>query len=403
MAGVENIMRHPVIRLLFLVMLIWSLFSLLNRFFGTTILLFLMLLFVLAAVVAWMLRHQRAELAKVYKYPVAKQFINLVCKATSSQPPVEGKNKKDQSDDELLLKSSSEFRRAEEELLKIVRGHDLAITQILSRLRDNLVLRSRMQLPLGAPPVAAFLLLGESGIGKRHAAREIARRLYKQRSLLTLSMADYSNDVQGAEALFGNSSNAGVLLSQVRAKPYHTIILEDVELASPKVLDQLSKLLTTGTAVDPSNHSPISFQHCVFFITTSQEIEKLRVVQRNIETHLDWMQKSFEILSAHGQLQAKLLSYLSEIILFQRPDAVSRAEVLLLLAEQECQKYGVSLQYIDAEVLASEVNSISSDTGFELAPARVERLLKRVLVRAAKTNTPRVSLRSQDCLAQIST
>lgn len=398
MAGVEKIMRHPVIRLLFLVMLTWSLLSFLNRLFGSSVLLCLIILLVLAAVTTWMLQHRRIQLYKVYQYPIAKHFIDGVCKVTGSQPPIEGRDKNEQKNDELLLKSSYEFRQAEEELLQQVRGHDLAVTQILNRLRDNLVLRSRMQLPLGAPPVAVYLLAGEAGIGKRHTAREIARRLYKKRSLLTLSMSEYTEDSPAIEALLGNSASAGLLLSKVRAKPYHTIILEDIELASPKLMEQLFRILSSGTVIDPSNQLPISFQHCVFFLTTTQQVDRLRQVRKNVNSHLDWMQQSFDVLCSDGQFHSKLLSSCNEIILFERPDAVSRAEILLLLAEQECRKYGVNLQYVDAEVIAKEVNSLNQADGFALAPARMERLLKRVLLRAAKTNSPGVSLRTQDCL-----
>lgn len=399
----ENILRHPAVRLLFLIMMIWSLFSLLNRLFGSSILILLVCVFIVVGIVNWMLKHQRAQLAKVYPYPGMKQFINLICKLTHSQPPVEGAAKRDTQEEQLLLKSFAEFRAAEEELRKVVRGHDLVISQVLTRLRENLLLRSKIQLPHGAPPLASFLLLGEPGIGKRHLATEIGRRLYRQSAVLSLSLRDYSGNDGAAEALFGSLSTTGLLLAHVRSKPFHSIILEDIEAASPLVLENLGRLLKSGTAIDPATKTSVSFQHSVFFFTSSLELPKLRLARKNIRSQFEWTQTITNVLASHSELDSRLLAGLSDFLLFDSPNSVTRAEVLLLLAEHECRKYGISLQYVDPEILADEVAVVSMDCGFELAPARIERLLKRPLIRAAKTGSPRVSLRSQDALTATST
>jgi hypothetical protein len=384
---------QPILQLVFLVLLVWAGVQLVLKIAGWFILLLLVVIAGLCAAVSWMLRYDRARLVKAYRYRGCREFIDLICRATKLQPPIEGTGKDDSSQEQLLLNEESDFHLASQRLKAIIRGHDASIDQILNLLQSRILLRSRSQEKSEPRPLAIYLLLGSEGIGKRFLARKMARILYKKNAVLTLDMSEFA-DNDSASLLFGTESRAGVMFSSVRSKPYHTIILENIECTAPKVMQRLSQIFASGRSVDPSTKSPLSFEHCVFFLLCTKCCGALQTIQSKASGRRDWNRRAHELLALETPLEIAFLSFVDEAVLMRTPAPLEKAEVVFLLMQKECRRYNISLEHVDPEILATEVAAANEQCGFSVTPARVERLLRDPLVRAARDGSPTLSLRN---------
>jgi hypothetical protein len=388
--------QHPLVRLALLVVGAWFVVTLLLKVSWWLVLLVVVLAGVMA-VIQWMLRYDRVRLARLYKQPSCKPVIDLVCRLTREQPPMEtvpaaAPDRPAQPEEMLSLKQRADFEQAAQKLMKAVRGHDAIIQRVLSHLEKNIALRARRQGQGGAPPLGIYLLVGGEGIGKRSLAVRLGRLLYNKGGILDLDLKEYPE----AAALFGSSSSEGALVGPIKTKPYHTVILENIDQASPKVLEWLAPLLATGSCRDESTGTTVSFQHCLFVLTASKCLDQLEAVKKAGVTHDAWHSQAQDILSSEAGLPVALLGLVHEIFYCERPSPVTKAEVVALLMQRECKNHNIALEHVLPEILAREAAAVSETHGFALMLARISKLLRTPLAQAAQRNQTSIRVGSRD-------
>jgi len=118
----------------------------------------------------------------------------------------------------------------------------------------NSILRFRMQANLPKKPVASFLFAGPSGVGKTELAKVLAEYLFgSEKKLLTFSMSLFLGS-EGVERLLGGkrrfSYEEGRLLKEVSANPFSVILLDEIDQASPSIINALYQILDEGRLVD---------------------------------------------------------------------------------------------------------------------------------------------------------
>jgi hypothetical protein len=399
--------QHPLVRLVLQVLGAWFVLNLLLSI-SWWLVLALVVLSALGAVVNWMLRYDRARLAGLYRNALCKPFIDVVCKLSREQPPVaeaapapaagEAVAEKPAADGKpeevAVLKEPADFGRAAEALRRVIRGHDAAIAEVFAHLQKNTLLRAKRRSLAGAGPLGAFLLAGADGLGKRSLAVRLGRLLYPKGGLFVLDLAE-CQDPGSVAALFGGGRE-GSLVAAVKARPYHTLVLENVEMAAPRLLDRLRQVLASGVCTDDSNGSTVGFQRCVFAFTTTKCVEQLEALRRGGASHDAWHRAAGEVLASEAGLPVPLLALTHAICCLEQPTEMTRAEVVALLMQRECKNYNIALEYVAPEVLAREVAAVSPAHGFALTPGRVSKLLRAPLLRAAERNQGSIRVEARD-------
>ncbi len=107
-----------------------------------------------------------------------------------------------------------------------------------------------------ARPVASFLFIGPSGVGKTEAARAVAEGLFgDEKSLIRLDMSEYSEKhsvsrLIGSPPGYVGSENGGWLVEQIRRRPYCVVLFDELEKACTEVFDLLLQMLEDGCITD---------------------------------------------------------------------------------------------------------------------------------------------------------
>lgn len=157
----------------------------------------------------------------------------------------------------------------ESELRKRVVGQDEA----LERIADSVRL-SRAGLNPPTRPIASFLFLGPTGVGKTELCKTLAKFLFDtQKSLVQINMSEYSEKhtvsrLIGAAPGYVGYEDAGQLTEQVRRKPFSLVLLDEFEKAHKEVANILLQILDEGTLTD-SQGRKVDFRNTIIVLTSN--------------------------------------------------------------------------------------------------------------------------------------
>ncbi|MBE6846615.1 MAG: ATP-dependent Clp protease ATP-binding subunit [Ruminococcus sp.] len=137
----------------------------------------------------------------------------------------------------------------EQQLSQRIIGQKQAVKAVADAIR-----RSRSGLRQGNRPWGSFLLLGPTGVGKTALAQTIAELLFDG-NLIRLDMSEYMEKhavsrLIGAPPGYVGHEEGGLLIEQVRKKPYSLVLFDEMEKAHPDVWNLLLQILEDGTLQD---------------------------------------------------------------------------------------------------------------------------------------------------------
>jgi ATP-dependent Clp protease ATP-binding subunit ClpC len=150
-------------------------------------------------------------------------------------------------------------------------------------LREVAQIIQQAQLELSSPnrPLASFLFVGESGVGKTELAKSVARALYhNQSSFIQLNMSEF-NESFGVSKLLGSPAGyigykeSNQFTDRIKMNPYCVILLDEIDKAHKNVTKLLLQILENGEITD-STGKKISLKHAVIILTTSLGADELK-------------------------------------------------------------------------------------------------------------------------------
>ncbi|HEY1405817.1 MAG TPA: AAA family ATPase, partial [Spirochaetota bacterium] len=174
-------------------------------------------------------------------------------------------------------KESEKLKTLEAELGKQIFGQDAALHEVASAIQRN-------RAGFGNPtrPVASFLFVGPTGVGKTELARTLATELGV--TLHRFDMSEYQEKhtvarLIGAPPGYVGYEEGGLLTEAVRKSPHAVLLLDEIEKAHPDIFNTLLQVLDYATLTDNTGRKA-DFRNIIIILTSNagaREMGKLRV------------------------------------------------------------------------------------------------------------------------------
>jgi ATP-dependent Clp protease ATP-binding subunit ClpB len=272
----------------------------------------------------------------------------------------------------------------EERLRERVVGQDTAL-QIVS----DAIRRSRAGLQDPNRPLASFLFLGPTGVGKTELARALAEFLFdNEQAMVRIDMSEYMEKhsvsrLIGAPPGYVGYEEGGQLTEVVRRQPYSVILLDEIEKAAPEVFNILLQLLDDGRLTDGQGRT-VDFKNTVVIMTSNVGERWLHEYEGMNE---DEMQRHIRQRLREEGFRPEFINRIDEIVVFHpitREQVKNIVDIQINRLRPRLAERHITLHLSEAakELLASE--------GYD--PQFGARPLKRVIQREVENRIARAIL-----------
>ena len=180
----------------------------------------------------------------------------------------------------MMQSEKEKLLHLEEELHKRVIGQDEAIAAVSDAVR-----RSRAGLQDPKRPIASFIFLGTTGVGKTELAKALAEYLFNDETMMTrIDMSEYQEKhtvsrLIGAPPGYIGYDEGGQLTEAVRRKPYSVVLFDEIEKAHPDVFNTLLQVLDDGRLTDNKGRT-VNFKNTIIIMTSNASEAKLHQIMR---------------------------------------------------------------------------------------------------------------------------
>ena len=151
-------------------------------------------------------------------------------------------------------------------------NQEMAISSLANSLR-----RGRLNIESANKPIGTFLFLGPTGVGKTETAKALASVYFgDENNLLRFDMSEYQKD-EGLARLIGSSrlNTPGELTSKLLEHPAGVLLLDELEKASPDILNLFLTLIDEGYITDHTGKK-INAKNCIIIATSNAGAEFIR-------------------------------------------------------------------------------------------------------------------------------
>jgi ATP-dependent Clp protease ATP-binding subunit ClpB len=266
----------------------------------------------------------------------------------------------------------------EEELHRRVIGQEEAVTAVAEAIQ-----RSRAGLADPNRPIASFIFLGPTGVGKTELAKTLANFLFdSEDSMIRIDMSEYMEKhavsrLIGAPPGYVGYEEGGQLTEAIRRRPYAIVLFDEIEKAHSDVFNVMLQILDDGRVTDSQGRT-IDFKNTVIIMTSnigSQYILELA----GDDSRYDEMQK--QVMELLGQsFRPEFLNRIDDTIIFHslqkdQLKGIIQIQIQRLINRLVDRKVGLKL--------TDEALNYIVDVGYD--PLYGARPLKRAIQRELET------------------
>jgi ATP-dependent Clp protease ATP-binding subunit ClpE len=177
----------------------------------------------------------------------------------------------------LQASEQAKMKNLEENLAKKVIGQAEAVKKVAKAIR-----RSRAGLKAKNRPIASFLFVGPTGVGKTELTKTLAEELFGSKdAMIRLDMSEYMekhsvSKLIGSPPGYVGHEEAGQLTEKVRRNPYSIILLDEIEKAHPDVQHMFLQILEDGRLTDSQGRT-VSFKDTVIIMTSNAGVTDKKI------------------------------------------------------------------------------------------------------------------------------
>jgi ATP-dependent Clp protease ATP-binding subunit ClpC len=248
----------------------------------------------------------------------------------------------------MLEEEAKRLMRIEGELQARVIGQDEAVEKV-----SDAVKRSRAGIADPNRPIASFMFLGPTGVGKTELTRALAEFMFDdEKALVRVDMSEYMekhsvSKMIGSPPGYVGYEEGGGLTELVRHRPYSVILFDEIEKAHPEVFNILLQVLDNGYLTDAKGRK-VNFRNAILIMTSNigaQHIDKMEqigfAIDKTDETNYRLAKEKVQA-ALKDYFRPEFLNRIDEVIVFNilSPEAVKQivtiqvAEVVRRLAEK---------------------------------------------------------------------
>jgi len=224
----------------------------------------------------------------------------------------------------MVASEAEKLQNIESLFEKRVIGQSTAVRAVSDAIRRN-----RAGLRQENRPIASFLFLGPTGVGKTELAKAIAEQLMDDESrMVRIDMSEFMEKHSVAKLIgsppgYVGYGEGGQLTEKVRRNPYSVVLLDEFEKAHPDIYNLLLQVLDEGWLTDSEGHR-VSFRNCVIIGTSNigsdALMEKKRPVGIGAQSG-DWgreEEREAVMKEVRGFLRPEFINRLDDLIVFNR-------------------------------------------------------------------------------------
>ncbi|WP_375479192.1 ATP-dependent chaperone ClpB [uncultured Nostoc sp.] len=288
-----------------------------------------------------------------------------------------------------LVESEKEkLLHLEDELHRRVVGQEEAVTAVADAIQ-----RSRAGLADPNRPIASFIFLGPTGVGKTELAKALAAYMFdSEDALVRIDMSEYMEKhavsrLIGAPPGYVGYEEGGQLTEAIRRRPYSVILFDEIEKAHPDVFNIFLQILDDGRVTDAQGHK-VDFKNAIIIMTSNIGSQYILDIAGD-NAHYDEMHR--RVMEAmRNSFRPEFLNRIDEIIIFHGLDKRELRQIVLLQVERLRQRLGdrkISLKLSDAAL------DFLAEVGYD--PVYGARPLKRAIQRELETQIAKSILRGE--------
>lgn len=257
-----------------------------------------------------------------------KDIIKIVSEKTGISEEVVGQN------------NAKKLLSLKDNLFKRIINQDESINGVY-----NALLRSSLGFKDNKKPIGSFLFLGTTGVGKTLTAKELSINFFgSDVNLIRFNMSEFS-DKTSVGKLIGSSpgyvghEEGGLLVDEVRKKPFSVVLFDEIEKAHPEVVQLLLQVLDEGEIQDSLGRKAF-FSNCIVILTGNIGADILQKDRNSmgfgVSEESEQAHKKEKIISAaKKQLSPELLGRIDETVVFNS----FNDEALLKIVKYEIHEF----------------------------------------------------------------
>ncbi|GET36742.1 ATP-dependent chaperone ClpB [Microseira wollei] len=276
----------------------------------------------------------------------------------------------------------------EDELHRRVVGQDEAVTAVADAIQ-----RSRAGLADPNRPIASFIFLGPTGVGKTELAKALAAYMFDtEEALVRIDMSEYMEKhavsrLIGAPPGYVGYEEGGQLTESIRRRPYAVILFDEIEKAHPDVFNVLLQILDDGRVTDAQGHT-VDFKNSVIIMTSNIGSQYILDIAGDDSRYEEMRSRVMDAL--RNNFRPEFLNRIDELIIFHGLQKQELRRIVQLQVERLGKRLSdrkISLKLADAAL------DFLAEVGYD--PVFGARPLKRAIQRELETQIAKAILRGE--------